>query len=145
MARAPQNLENHARLLPEFHVVVYLLLLIDFFFALSEAVRGAGAASIVHLATAVALLIMATSLRRQVLTVQDRVIRLEMRLRLREVLPPDLQGQIPSLSVGQLVALRFASDAELPGLVRDVIGGRLTDSKAIKAQVRDWQADYLRA
>jgi hypothetical protein len=93
----------------------------------------------------IALLLMFFSLRVQVLTVQDRVIRLEMRLRLRNALPPDLQDHVTALSHKQLVALRFSSDAELPALVREVLAGTLKTQKDIKARVREWQADYLRA
>jgi hypothetical protein len=93
----------------------------------------------------IALLLMFFSLRVQVLTVQDRVIRLEMRLRLRNALPPDLQDHVNGLSHKQLIALRFASDAELPALVREVLAGTLKTQKDIKSRVREWQADYLRA
>ena len=67
-----------------------------------------------------------------------------MRLRLREILPADLQGRINDLTRQQLVALRFAGDAEMPALVRDVLAGSLTSQRAIKEKVKDWQADYLR-
>ncbi len=88
---------------------------------------------------------LALSLRTQVLTVQDRVIRNEMRLRLARVLPADLVGQIERLGRRQMVALRFASDAELPALVREVLAGSLPHAKDIKMRVKDWQADHLRA
>jgi hypothetical protein len=83
--------------------------------------------------------------RGMVLTVQDRVIRLEMRLRLDRLLPDDLRGRIGEFSVDQLIALRFASDAELADLARRVLDERLADRKAIKRLVRDWQGDFLRA
>jgi hypothetical protein len=86
-----------------------------------------------------------TIARLMVLTVQDRVIRLEMRLRLREVLPADLQASIPELTARQLIGLRFASDAELPGLVRRVLAGSLTTTTEIKKAVEHWRGDYLRA
>jgi len=79
------------------------------------------------------------------LTVQDRLIRLEMRLRLRQLLPPDLQPRINDLTHRQLVAMRFASDAELAELVREVLAGKLTTPKDIKLRVKNWQADWLRA
>ena len=75
------------------------------------------------------------------LKVQDRVIRLEMRLRLRELLPADLAPRIAELTPGQLVALRFAGDRELPALVRRVLDERLQERKAIKQMIADWQAD----
>jgi hypothetical protein len=72
------------------------------------------------------------------------VIRLEMRLRLREVLPADLQARIPELTPPQLIGLRFASDAELPELVRRVLTGSLENPRDIKKAVTHWQGDYLR-
>jgi len=74
-----------------------------------------------------------------------QVIRLEMQLRLAKVLPADLVPRIGELSVVQLIALRFASDAELPELVRVVLTQEITDGAAIKKMVRDWQPDRLRA
>ena len=79
------------------------------------------------------------------LTVQDRVIRLEMQLRLSRILPPELQSRIGLLTPAHFVALRFASDDELPVLVRDVIDGRLQTKKDIKMRVKNWQSDSLRA
>ena len=80
-----------------------------------------------------------------VLRVQDRIIRLEMRLRLQQCLPADLRSRIEELTPGQLVALRFASDAELPELVREVVAGKLAARKDIKLRVKNWQGDWLRA
>ena len=79
------------------------------------------------------------------LTVQDRIIRLEMHLRLARLLPADLQARIADLTPKQLVALRFASDAELAELVRVVLADGVTDPRAIKKMVRNWRPDYLRA
>ena len=77
--------------------------------------------------------------------VQDRVIRLEMRLRLAAVLPNDLRAHVMTLTPRQLIALRFASDEELPDLVRRVIAGTLADQRAIKKAIVHWQGDHLRA
>jgi hypothetical protein len=79
------------------------------------------------------------------LTVQDRVIRMEMRMRLQQALPPELRARINDLTPRQLVALRFASDAEMGVLVREVLEGRLKTPKEIKLRVKEWQADWLRA
>ena len=68
-----------------------------------------------------------------------------MRLRLASILPEDLRAHIASLTPQQLIGLRFACDAEMPGLVRQVVAGQLTDMKAIKKSVKSWQGDYLRA
>ncbi len=93
-------------------------------------------------AALIALFVMA---RNSVVTVQDRLIRLEMRLRLAGVLPADLCPRISEFTVPQLVSLRFACDTELPALARKVLDEKLSDRKAIKRLVKDWQADYLRA
>jgi hypothetical protein len=82
--------------------------------------------------------------RHYALCVQDRVIRLEMRLRFGRVLPEDLQAASDSLSLRQIIALRFAPDEELPGLVRQVLDGTLKSPSDIKRAVREWQADHLR-
>jgi hypothetical protein len=103
--------------------------------------RGTAFALIV----AVAVLMLGLLARMMTLTVQDRVIRLEMRLRLRECLPVDLRARINDLTPRQLVALRFAGDEEMTELVREVLGGGLQTSKNIKLRVKNWQGDFLRA
>jgi hypothetical protein len=94
---------------------------------------------------AAALLTLALTARTFALSVQDRVIRLEMQLRMAELLPMDLKGKINEFTLSQLVGLRFASDAELPDLARRVIEERVTDRTAIKKMVKNWRPDYLRA
>jgi hypothetical protein len=83
--------------------------------------------------------------RNSTLAVQNRLIRLEMRLRLAAVLPSDLQQRIPAFTLDQLISMRFACDVELPDLARKVLEVKINDRKAIKQMVKDWQADYLRA
>jgi uncharacterized membrane protein YheB (UPF0754 family) len=121
------------------------ILLINFLWAAYRVVQDLNGDRIVALLLAVALIIIFFAARIMALRVQDRVIRLEMRLRLREVLPPDLTPRIGEFTTKQLVALRFASDAELPALARRVLDERLTDGKTIKQLVTDWQPDTLRA
>jgi hypothetical protein len=101
--------------------------------------------SVLGVLVAFAMVTFAIFARVFALTVQDRIIRLEMRLRLAEVLPVDLRPRIPEFTLGQLVSLRFASDAELPALARKVLEEKMNDRKAIKQLVKDWQGDYLRA
>ena len=78
-------------------------------------------------------------------TVQNRVIRLEERIRMRAPLPSDLQPRIEEFTVPQLVALRFARDEELPALAREVLDKHIEDRNAIKQKVTRWRADHLRA
>jgi cell division protein FtsL len=94
---------------------------------------------------ALALVVLAFTARTMALTVQDRVICLEERLRMRELLPADLQPRIGEFTRNQLVALRFAGDAELPALARKVLAEKLDNRKAIKQQIQNWKADDLRA
>ena len=140
-----QNYKNHGRVVPAFHGGVFLALLVNLVWTFYRLVGGFTGDRIVNAILAVGLLVMAGSLRAQILTVQDRVIRLEMRHRFRDLLPADLFAQAARLPVKQIVALRFASDAELPQLVRDVLGGSVDSGKAIKMKIRDWQGDHLRA
>jgi hypothetical protein len=145
MADTTQSYARHARYVPPYHFVAGPIFLINFFWAASRAVRSPSYDSLVPLLLAVALIILYLYARVFAVTVQDRVIRLEMRMRMRELLPADLAARIHEFTPKQLVAMRFASDAELPALARTVLDQRLTDGKAIKRLVRDWQADTLRA
>ena len=100
---------------------------------------------VVALIVAIALLLAALYGRMFALAVQDRLIRLEMQLRSQGLLPANLRPRIPEFTVNQLVALRFASDAELPGLAGKVLAENLQDRKMIKRMIQNWQADELRA
>lgn len=145
MADRVQTYKNHTRLLPAFHFFVLPVLLVNLANAARHLWMMPTRSTAFALVVAAALLMLALLARVQAITVQDRVIRLEMRLRLRGLLPPDLQPKINELSPRQLVALRFASDAEMTDLVRDVMDGKLTTQKEIKLRVKNWQADWLRA
>ncbi len=145
MPEPAQNYENHRRFMPLHHFVAFPLLLLYLVFTVVELVRGPGVSELFHLAFAVGVMALFFTSRMMVLTVQNRIIRLEMRLRLERILPEPLRGRIEALSVGQLVALRFASDAELPDLVEQTLGGALDSRDAIKRAIREWQPDRLRA
>jgi hypothetical protein len=141
----PQNYKNHPRIFPMYHVWTLLPLTLNLLWSLYRLGQGMSGDRIMAVVFAAAVLLGFVAMRVQVLTVQDRVIRLEMRHRLKAVLPPDLYARVPTIPIKQLVALRFASDPELPALVRDVLAGTLSSGKDIKLRVKDWQADYLRA
>lgn len=140
-----QNFKNHTRIDPIYHIGVLLALLIVVLWALYRLATQRTLDSAMMALFVVGLYVLAINLRAQVLRVQDRVIRLEMRLRMQQLLSGDLLSQSARLTVPQLVALRFASDAELPGLVKDVLSGSLASQKEIKTRIRDWQADHQRA
>lgn len=145
MASAQQNFKNHTRIRPAFHYFVVPVLFINLLSTMWQLVRLPSISTAWSVVLAAGLLMLAFMSRVQAVTVQDRVIRLEMRLRLRQILPPDLQARIYELTPRQLVAMRFASDAELPELTREVLSGNLPTTKAIKMRVENWQADLLRA
>jgi hypothetical protein len=140
-----QNFANHTKLVPMFHFVVLPILFINLVSSITHAVHSFSARSVIAVLTAVALVLLALYARMFALTVQDRVIRLEMQLRLQGLLPADLRSRIPEFTTSQLVALRFASDSELPDLARKVLAEKLAERKAIKQLIRDWQPDNLRA
>jgi uncharacterized protein DUF6526 len=141
----PQSFENHTRLVPPFHMVALPIFLVNLLWAIYRMFRVPGVDSLVALLLAVAFILLSLYARFFALTVQDRVIRLEMQLRLKGLLPPDLQARIPELTPRQFVALRFASDEELPELCRTVLRDNITEARTIKKMIKSWKADHLRA
>ncbi len=140
-----QNFENHTKMVPAFHFFVLPVLALNLVWSIYRAWNFFSTGTVISALLAAALVMLALLGRMFSLTVQDRVIRLEMQLRLQNVLPPDLRVRIAEFNVGQLVSMRFASDAELPELARKVLDEHLTDRKVIKKLVRNWQPDLLRA
>ena len=145
MAEKPQSFENHAKLVPLFHYVTLPALLVYFIWTVVRLVRTPDVENGMAALLGATLILVAFFGRVFALRVQDRVIRLEMRLRLRECLSADLQTRVPEFTIDQLVALRFASDAELPALAAQVLRDKLADKKEIKRLIRQWQADHARA
>lgn len=140
-----QSYQRHTRWLPAFHFFVIPVLLANVLVSARHAIQAPALGAAWGVVLALALLTLGFLARSQAVTVQDRVIRLEMRLRLRQLLPADLHPRINELTPRQLVALRFASDGELPELVREIAAGKLHTGKEIKQRVKSWQADWLRA
>src|SRR5882724_5470264 len=145
-----QNVSNHAKFVPLFHAFVIPVLVINLgvhicsFFKYSMNTPYFVFVGIFSVILAVALLVLAFLARIFALGVQDRVIRLEERIRYERLLPEDLKARIGEFTINQLVSLRFASDAELPTLARTVLDGKMSERKAIKQMVQNWRADYQR-
>jgi len=138
-----QSFHNHVRRDPWYH---FFLAPLSVFFAvesIARVVRAPNWDSVVHLLAAIFAFVALLKLRLYPLKVQDRVIRLEERLRLKELLPPSLQPRIAELTEGQLIALRFASDAELPDLAAKALEENLKPAQ-IKQSVRRWRPDFWR-
>lgn len=144
MPEQTQSFDNHARLVPAYHFLTFGLAAINLLWNLYRTAVDFSVAQLMSLAVAVVLLMLFFFARIFALTVQDRVIRLEMRLRLA-ALTPELAPRLGEFTVNQLCSLRFAGDAELPDLARRVLAEKLDDRKAIKRLIRNWQADHLRA
>ena len=140
-----QSFENHARIVPGFHGFIFPVLGVNLIWSLVQLRHGIAFASLLNVLLAAALIGLFFYARIFALTVQDRVIRLEMQLRLARLLPADMQPRIAEFTVNQLVSLRFAGDEELPALARQVIQEKLSDRKAIKRRIKNWQGDFLRA
>ena len=141
----PQNLENHARYVPLYHFVLSSMLLANLAYWGWAMLKGFTGLRLAGLLVALGLFLLFFYARQFAVTVQDRVIRLEMRLRMERLLPADLRSRFGELEPQQLVALRFAGDGELADLTRRVLAGELRTNAAIKKEIRDWQADWLRA
>ena len=141
-----QNFANHTRWFPLFHFFVMPVMLINFFWCIYRWWKdGFSLNGFEFVLLAAGLLGGFLAVRMMANTVQDRVIRLEERLRCERLLSADLKPRIGELTLSQLVALRFACDAELPALARKVLDDRIADRKAIKQMVKTWRPDYLRA
>ncbi|MBA4072736.1 MAG: hypothetical protein C0497_13000 [Gemmatimonas sp.] len=145
MSSKTQSYKNHTRWEPFYHFIATPIALLNLIIQVRHAYYHGTRYAWWNVVLAIGFFAIVTSARLMALTVQDRVIRLEMRLKLRELLPAPMHADINKLTVRQLVGLRFASDAELPELVQRVLKGELTEQKAIKAAITDWQADWQRA
>ncbi len=141
--RKPQTYANHARVDPAFHYFLAPVLLITVILSIIHLVRDPHFESAWLVVLATALFVAAGKCRGYALKVQDRVIRLEERMRLAILLPEPLRAHIGELDERQLIALRFACDAEVPGLVERALNEKLT-SKQIKQAIQNWRADYFR-
>ena len=140
-----QNFENHTRIVPAYHIFTFPLIVINALWSIYRVATDFSWDRLMTLFVAIALVMIFFCARIFALTVQDRVIRLEMRLRLSQLLPAELRSRINELTVDQLCALRFASDAELPELTRRVLSDNVGSRKAIKKMIKTWEADWLRA
>ncbi len=140
----PQTFENHTRWVPLYHYVGCPIFLLNMVWALYRLVTDSSADTAIGAVLAFGFLVTLLFAREFASKSQDRVIRLEERLRMRELLPDDLQPRINDFTTGQLISLRFASDAELPDLARAVLVEDITSRKAIKERIRTWRPDYQR-
>ena len=138
-----QSYANHRRVNPLYHFVAMPIFVINFGIAAVHLYRAPSASSAWLLVVAFGLIAILGVGRLQSLMVQDRIIRLEERLRL-QALAPELAGRLDQLNKRQVAALRFASDEELPGLARRVFAGEFPTNGDIKRAVTTWRPDHMR-
>ena len=143
MAEREQSYKSHRRYFPWHHFVVQPLLFANFIAQTVRLVNDQSKWNVWQVVLAIALVIFSFTSRSMSLRAQDRVIRLEERMRLMQLMPGE-QSLVDSLRTGQLVALRFAPDAEAPALARRAAAGELQKGEAIKKEIQNWRPDYLR-
>jgi hypothetical protein len=138
-----QSFDNHVRLDPGYHFVILPLVLANLIIAVVMVVRHPDAWHGWILVMSIALVLFAFLMRSYPLKAQDRIIRLEERLRLLALCPEPLRSKVHALTPRQLIALRFAPDEELPSLAQKALDEKLTP-KQIKQQIVNWQGDHFR-
>ena len=140
----PQNFANHTRWHPPFHFFILPVMLINFIWSIVVFVKAPDRNSGWWIVVSLALLMLTVFVRTNSLRVQDRVIRLEEKLRYQRLLSPALAAQVDTLTSAQICALRFASDDELEELLNQTVAAKFARPKDIKLAVKDWRADYFR-
>jgi hypothetical protein len=143
MAEA-QSYKSHAKNVPLYHYVLLPILLVNFVFSLYRLWQDPAKLTVWAVVMAFAFIVTALFARVFALKAQDRLIRLEERMRMRELLPPDMQARINDFTPDQLVAIRFASDAELPALATTVLNGNIQKRAEIKKLIKHWRPDHCR-
>ncbi|MGH9615435.1 MAG: DUF6526 family protein [Acidobacteriaceae bacterium] len=141
--KKPQTYANHKRFDPWFHYFIGPVLIITVGWSIAHVVRHPSPDNGWLVVVAFALVLLSVKARTFALKAQDRVIRLEERMRLTALLPEPLRARIGELEIRQLIALRFASDAEIPALVERTLNENLS-SKQIKQAIQNWRPDYYR-
>jgi hypothetical protein len=141
--KVPQTYANHARYDPSFHFSLVPVAAITFLLTIWNLIRNFGFPAVLLTLVSLVALVSVFKFRLYSLKVQDRVIRLEERLRLSMLLSEPLRSRISELTEGQLIALRFASDAEIPVLVEKALAGKLRAGE-IKQAIVSWRPDYFR-
>jgi len=141
--RTPQSFANYKRRQPPFHFFVIPVLITNLIVAIVYLILHPGLLPAWLLIVSAALLMLAFLVRINPIKVQDRLIRLEERMRLTALLSEPERARVPELTEHQLIALRFASDAEVPNLVQEALREQL-GPKDIKKRIQNWRPDHFR-
>jgi hypothetical protein len=141
-----QSYQNHVRFDPVWHFFIAPAMLVNIIVSVYETIHHwpeQRALFLWWVFLSIVLFMEVGRARQHSLIAQDRIIRLEEKLRFHALLPPDLLARSQTLSVRQIIALRFVADAELPEMVRRTLDENLTP-KQIKQTIQSWRPDYLR-
>lgn len=144
MPERTQSYASHRRTVPLFHLFAFPIIALNALASIYYLARHPSLGNAWIVVVSFALVAALWSIRTMATTAQDRVIRLEMQLRLARLLGPRAPDALSRLSVDQLIALRFASDEELPTLVDRCLAGELASKDAVKRAIQRWQPDWLR-
>lgn len=144
MENSTQNADNHAMIPTQTFLVPFFMIVLLLFYFVFQLFSGFSLQGLIPVILTLGVAMATLGSRKQVLGVQDRLIRLEERLRMQQLFHDDMAGRIPEFTTSQLIALRFASDEELPGLARKVLTENISDRKAIKQLIQNWRADHQR-
>ena len=142
---AEQSFKSHRRYIPAYHFFALPVLILNVVAQVLYFLKYRTPYKLFMIVVALALVVIPFMLRTMIARVQDRVIRLEERLRLSNLLPAEMHAGINDLTPGQLVGLRFASDDEVVALAQRCMSGELTKGEQIKKEVKNWRPDNLRA
>ena len=144
MSEPGQNFENHAKMVPAYHGAATFMLLVPTLWLAYRTVTDFSVDALMFLVFCGGVVVVALFTRLFPLGVQDRVIRLEERMRLKRLLSEDLQNRVGDFTTSQLIGLRFAPDEELPDLARRVLDEGISDPEPIKQAVTAWRPDNQR-
>ncbi|HEV7684782.1 MAG TPA: DUF6526 family protein [Pyrinomonadaceae bacterium] len=140
----PQNFANHTRRHRPYLFFLAPVMVINFIWWVVTFIIAPSFESAWLIVVSVGLLVLTVLVRTNSLKVQDRVIRLEEKLRYQQLLSPATLQKTAALTVGQIVALRFAGDEELEELVTATLAGKFAKPKDIKMAIKHWRSDYFR-
>ncbi len=145
MSATPQAYANHRRIFPIYHLFALPILVANVAVAIADFLDAPSVHAAWWIIVSAALAAGLVASRASTLIVQNRLVGLEMRLRLTAILPGDLLPRIGDLTLRQIIGLRFACDPEVPDLVRRCLAGELQTADDVKRQIREWRPDYVRA
>lgn len=139
-----QSASSHAKMVPMYHYLTFACVLLPTVYFAVQAVRDFSVGAVMMVVFGVGVIFSTFFARIFPLGVQDRVIRLEERIRMERVLPAEMHGRLGEVSTSHLIGLRFAPDDELADLVQRILDGELSDRKSVKQAIRSWRADHQR-